>query len=784
MRRIRVSIDRPQIPAGQNITHIATSYQLSRSFRMDEEPQMLITQNLMDTYNILDWFTTVDIKENETVYARAKYHFNVNGNIVESYWSRVIPIDGRSSGLKLNSNVILTPTLDLELQDDLVHIKTSKFDVFSGPNIHKSTSWCVNDSDNIPVYKRKDDEDNLEDITITNPFQTGKIYSLEAKHINTYNVESNLGRKLYLNGGGELLLFEFYTPEEFIANRKFYFCLKIWTTKFASYDLEIRQDDNKVIKELKGHTKLVDSILLDNMDLYRNYKIYIRLTLTNETVTYYKEVYSSILKQNQIIPNRPNVPYPNKYEQKNDAITSGLACVTTRELFDKKIINTDFKNNSLYLFKEYDNKLQLLKELITFDGTLDIDYINIFQLPSHDILIDVTMYDEKRQLGSYFYICDYDPIKLELTLIKKIHREDERYSTSISNSMVVLDNGDVYWIPAYQTSKVESNNDSDKRFPLKLKKLDINTYEITEYDLPHNILYNGSLFRDMYNDIYTVCGSFKKEFTNENGTKTEWWNNEQRTIYKFNKNDNTWSEIIELPTSVPDNVYCLQAHLRLDGKIVMLNACHSGQGMAFSDAIIFDPITIKVTTEKTNLIVNYPIRNNIVFINGDIQRTTSKILDPQQVYTYFSDTTTFSDKDEIEDVTTEDFNLVVNDGEILNIEDIYKYKSIEINGNGIVYWYRPQGITRLDSKTLIVFENMTLTQQEFADMGYESILILDGNIFNIKADENFDNLPKYPPNWTETDIKSNLINDGDFKIPLKNNRSALVKESVKTFSRL
>lgn len=782
MRRIRVSIDRPQIPPGQNIKHIATSYQLSRTFRMDEDPQMLITQNLNDTYNLLDWFTTVDIHDHETVYARAKYHFNVNGAIVESYWSRVIPVDGRSSGLKLNSNIILTPTVNLDLQDDLVTIKTSHFDVFSGPNVHKASSWFINNSDNISVFKREEDEDNLEDIVVNNPFEMGKMYSLEAKHINTFNVESNYGKKLYLNGGNELMLFEFEAPEEFVFNRKFYYRLKIWTAMFLNYDLEIRQDDGKVVKELKSHTKLVDSILLNDLDLYRNYTIFVRLTLTDGTVTFFKHVYSAILKENQIIPNRPNLPYPNKYMRENDALTSGLACVTTRELFDKKIINTDFKNNSLYLFKEYDNKLQIIKELITFEDTLDVDYINIFQLPNHDVLVDITLYNSKRQAGSYFYIFDYNPITYEFTLIKKIYRQDERYSTSISNSLIVMDDGNVFWIPAYQTSKVESNNDSDKRFPLMLKKLDTRTYEITEYDLPHKIKYNGSLFRDMDNNIYTVCGSFQNEVMDENGSKVEWWNNEQRKIFRFNIIKKKWDEIATLPETVPTEVYCLQTHLRQDGKVVMFNASHSGKGLSYTDVIIFNPTNSVINVEPTNLKLTQPLRNNIIFLNGDIRRITSKILDPQQVYTYFSDTTTYSDKDDIEDTDTETTQLVVNDGEVLNIEDIYKYTSIEINGSGLIYWYRPQGITRLDSKTLVLFQKTSMTQQEFAELRYESILVLDGAVIEIKADENFENLPKYPPNWQETELISDTINRSKFTIPVKNNKSAFVKEEIKDAS--
>lgn len=745
LRRIRISVNSPMIPPGQNIRHIGTSYQISKSFRMDDEPDKIIEENINDTTNLKDWFTQVDIENNEVIYARAKYHFNVKGQLSASEWSRVIPIDGRSSGLKLESNILTTPTIDYNIIDDLITIKTSDFLTFSGPGTHTSTTYAITNSDNVPIYKRSQDEDNLTELSTDNILEKGKMYQVQAKHTNSYNVNSNYGKKLLYTGGNALIRFEFDAPEEFVINRNFYYRLKIWITMFKSYTLEIRDEHQKVIQKLENVTKLVNYILPDGLFTYQKYYIYISINLTNETSTVFELAHEFVLKENYIIPNRPLLPYPGKFAQEEDVMTNGIACVTSRELFDKKVINTNYKNNALYLHKEYNGKLQAIKEIYTFEGKLDVDYINIFQLPNHDILVDVCQYSDINQQSTTFFKFEYNSVTLELTYIKSKERMDERYSTSMSNSMVVLDNGEVYYIPAYQTDISDTTNDRGKRVPLTLRKLDIDKMEIEyEVPLPHKVLYNASLFRDMNNEIYYIGGSFHNEYiqAEDKSNHEEYWNIEQKEIYKFKKEDKTWEKVADMPTEWPITAYCLQAHLRCDGKVVIFNASHSGPSKNYQNAMIFNPADNNITVEELNLTTSAPLRNNLIYQNGDIKRITSKKIDPQQTYTYYSDTHTA--QADIEDSNVESKDLVVQDGQIVNIEDIYKYESVTINGTGILRWFRPQGITELDNKTLVIFKDTTFDQQDFYNRKYKKVLILDGTRLTIRGNSSFEDLPPRP----------------------------------------
>lgn len=71
---------------------------------------------------------------------------------------------------------------------------------------------------------------------------------------------------------------------------------------------------------------------------------------------------------------------------------------------------------------------------------------------------------------------------------------------------------------------------------------------------------------------------------------------------------------------------------------------------------------------------------------------------------------------------------------------IYKTREIQISRQyaifwytGLVKWYRPQGITVLNSKTLIVNRDTVIAQATLANRNFEQILVLDGCEFRINT---------------------------------------------------
>ena len=293
----------------------------------------------------------------------------------------------------------------------------------------------------------------------------------------------------------------------------------------------------------------------------------------------------------------------------------------------------------------------------------------------------------------------------------------------MSNSLVITKDGNAWYIPAYQTNKKDDN-----RQELKLRRFNttalINDKEIT---LPFKARYNVGMFIDHNNNVYIHSGSIINKYSTESGDRTEVWERSNNKIYLFNTNSESFTEYAEFPSEVPENVYCLHAFLRHDDKVVFFNACHSGSGMSFNKFI-----NLNLTDKTFELIdyngtINVPMRSQLKLIGGDIIRITSKIKDPQNVLVYRSNSRDALDIPDFTELAAESTDLIVTDGEVVAIEDIYKFKSIDIQGTGIVKWYRPQGVTILTSKTYICDKDNMFTATSFNAREYDSVLILDGN---------------------------------------------------------
>lgn len=749
MKRIRISVEPPLLPPEENVTHIATSYQASKSLDMDTDVDSILAENIYDTTNKIDWYTTVDVEEGEVVFVRAKYHFIADGAELSSEWSLPIIVDGRSSGLTINSDIVMTPTVKVDYVQDQINITTSKFDVFAGNDQHLATTYSVKDSNNKLIFRRAEDENNLTNVNIKNVFEKGKIYTVEAEHINAYNVASNPGKKLFNTGGNELKLFEFSHPEDFIVDRKCYFKVKIWTARFKSYNIQVRDERENVLVQVDNIERLVAFFIPDGRVFkpYSIYTIHIALNLVHQhegetvtTTTLWKKVFQGPCKPNYIINHRPYLPYPGKYAGTHHHYTDGLHCGIFRELFDFKFVGIDFKDNFLYLLKKYNGELEKIKEIHQLENSFDLDYVNVHQLPNHDILVDIVTYDNQKQATTQFFIFDYNPILYTFDTFKVYERIDERYSTAVANSMVVLDSGKVFYIPAFMTDVSVLENEREVAIDLKLRMFDPEELEIRETSLMNNERYNVGLFRDMNNNVYYFGGSFKRD--NDPTTNEYIWEMEQRKVYKLIQDNDlefeewTWEEVATIPEEVPLNVYCMQAILRQDGKIIFFNVAHSGGGIGWQNTLIFDPVTATFAIEPSNLTAGVPLRSAYIYQNGDIERVTSMAKDPQYTYTYFSDTRTYSDKPNVLEPETDNRDLLVNDGEAISIENIYYYNRIRIRGTGKLFWRRTQGITILDSKTLIVNKDMEISQQAIDQQMYKSVLILGDARLTVTANEN------------------------------------------------
>lgn len=759
MRVIKIRLDPPVLPTDGTLTLFATSYQWGLDYTF-EDASLIKGTDEKNTTDLYSKKISVDVADNVVIYVRVKYHFNYLNKNTNQYeekatiWSRAVPVSNKDNRLKLSSSIINTPILQANINDELglIEISGSDYGMYSGYTEHGYTNWRIEDLNNTLYFSREDDESNLTDIVAENNLDSGKIYRVMCQYGAVDNTESNYGVKLLPNYSPYAAVFEYDAPEDLVVNRQYYYRIKLWSTGFNYYDLKIV---NKVTEEVlytiekQAQTTNKLTITKDTYDEIQDVQIYINLHFkdtTGEYTTGWTLVKETSLSRNYIYPFRPKTEYANKYSDLKEVprlLTNGLTCITTRELFDYKTLCSDFTTNGLWIYTTAENTLKKIKKVYTFEDDLDFDYINIIQLPNHNVLIDTVEYGNDKQKYSKFYLFEYDSVKTELTLLATKVRYDERYCTSMNNSLAVDHKGNCYYVPAMKVP----GDGTEERETLILRKLNTETLEITDITLPFAAVYNVGMFVDYNNNFYVFGGcsriSYGTEVTDTDNAREEYWERTNSIIYKINTEDNTFTEFVSFDdTKLPTNVYTLHAFRRLDNKIVFLNACHSGDGMKYDQFVLLDIDKKEFTYTKLNGILNAPVRSQLVLISGDIVRITSMIKDPQYVLVYRSNSTEianiqdFGTIDEEAGYSNEFGNVIltVGDGEIVNIEDIYKYTSIVINGTGIVRWFTPQGVTELTSKTYIVYT--PTTSQDNKDFAtpcidwnanqYDSVLVLDG----------------------------------------------------------
>lgn len=736
MKKIKIVTDKLLLPDNSNITHTKTHYQMSTNIDFDKED--VIVYDNIDSKNLYGKIVEIDVDESTILYIRIKYYLNImqNNEIVEKVtsWSKILLVNDYNNNFILSSSIVITPEISSDMQQDTIIISGSKFEMFSGYGDHEYTNYYVTDIYGNSIYTKTKDRFNLTNIELNLTLPYNSLIKLGLSYKASTSYESNKAIQFINNVNTNNKLFKFDYPERFVNNRKFYYRLKLYTKDFLSYDLHIvNKKTQDVVLEVNDESKTTNVLTyhIEDYTLVQEFEFKIRLKFNNKTTeegysySDWKVVATLPLAKNYIYPYIRETKYCDKYEMVNDVSTSGIASSTMRETYDGYVIGTDFDNNCLWLYKNDEGTLTKIKKVFEFTHKLDVDYINVIQLPNHDVLVDTVTFTDTKQQESKFYLFDYNPIKQEFTLLNELVRKDERYNTAINNSLAVDNKGNVLYIPCFIADRKQN------RSMLKLRHLDTETMTIKkEYDLPKASLYNSSIVVDKDDNFYIFCGSNINKYENEHGDRTEVWNRDNNEIYKFNLETESYELFTEFPEEVPLNIYTMHAFRRLDNKIIFFNATHSGNGVEYNKFITLDVRTKEFSIKPVNGEINVPFRNNIVFTNGDIHRISSMVKDPQKHLIYRSNTRLADNIPDVTTIASEAKILVVGDGEVVTIEDIYKYEDIIIEGDGLVRWHRPQGITILTSRDLIVRKDTSLTMEEINDK-YESILILDGNQLEI-----------------------------------------------------
>ena len=742
MRKIRIKVSPPNMENIKDYEHFATSYLISKSIDFSNENNIL-KKNLRDETNKSEYVTDLDIQPFETVYVRIMFHFkNLTTNTeTTSAWSRTTPVSGDKEGFKLSDVIISTPIVNTEVNDETITIETKPMVIYSGSGLHTKTSWSVTDSDNNTIYKRLEDESNLTKLrTQSINVESNKAYVFQAKHITKTNNHSTYGKKIVMDYNRGLNLFDFNLVNEFTTNTKVYFKLTLYAPNFKSMDIEVRDKKGVVGTSLLNHTSLTGFIYTTPLTVNTVYDIYVRVKFTDNVVTVYRLQFTGmLLKQDTndlygpgdtVYPEKGvgsgNVSFGDIVVADKEGTTiikrSSVGVTSGYQMRDGNIVFTEFINNAISLYSFKGGSLSRIKRLFkpTNGSDLAIDYVNVLPLPNSDIVINYCTVDVKNKYKkSIFKKFSYDPVRRELKEIRTYEALTEELSTSVSTSAAIMNNGDIYYIPAIKKSGTTDTT-------LSLMKLNtVNMTVETVVTLPDKIKYNATLIRDIDENLYLFGGSTTKRL--HPTTKEDTWLRDINKVYKFNKGTRTFDYLnINFPLSWSKDIYCTQGYLRHDHKIVLFNSVHNGSELGNQKVLVFDPKTLKFTERSLYTNMKIPFRNNIVMRDGSILRISSKAQDPQASYIYASEYTSTSGKPitPINPVK----RLVVLTGTQIEIEDPYLYDSIDIQGTGKLIWLSNNGRIEYTSADLLITRNTVMKQSAYEAKRYGSVHLFDAEL--------------------------------------------------------
>ena len=731
IKTIKLAVDAPVLPGSGSLTHLGTSYEVSRipDFTIREEVILSISNS---AESLLEHRFTYDLQPNESLYVRTMYHFTGGAY---SNWSKIIPLQSDQVGIKMSSTIINTPRLTSNIDyssnlDGILTIETSEMTLFSGAGSHTSTSWVLEDVHGNTKFKRDNDVDNLTSISIGLDLITpGKIYIAKAIHHNATNASSNQGKVIIAPVSTVTSLFNLTTKYPLVKNKWMYFTLTLNTTEFKNIDIVIVDSNGNIVAQNLGQVTRTPRLFTGELIPFNNYTVKARLNLIGDTPTEYKNILSSVIRDNTIVDYNTEVTYLDKLSFNQPLLTGGPTTQVTRELESGFILLAKHNTNMLYNYRLIDNKLvEMGPSVAVGDHTFGKPVINVIPLYDGRVLVDYTTNGENGVwLDPVFQVFEFNPVTYKLTLSHINTRQDERYSTAVSTSAIAVDDGIVYYIP----SRIVVN---DVEQPLTMRRYDTNNNTmLPEIALPFTALSHVSM-GTIENGLFYVMGGCADPVTTELNIDTYVRSNDN--VYSYDTNTDTWEVVSSIAGIIPNTIYNLQLATRRDYKITIFNGTYTTSSVEDQSTYLFNPHDGTIVDNNNDTLDDLMYNSVISLRGGDIMRLSNRTLDPQTVYTYVSNTIG------IDEVTDQTLINVVNDlivpiGETITIESPYRYSSITILGDsdtntGTLRWLDGDVVHTFLWNDLLVTRPLEYINDLYTpSREWDSITILDDASFDI-----------------------------------------------------
>lgn len=729
MKNIRIRVDSPALPAGSSLSHTATSWQVAK-YPDFSNVDNIITESLEDSVNLLEYREALNLENDETVYLRTRYHFGEK----YSNWSRVTPINTNQKGIKISGAMVSTPVLNAKLSYDTdingeVIITGSDFNMYSGAGNHASTTWEVIDSNNVIIFKRDYDVDNLTEIKISNNlFEPHKAYEIKATYHSTTNANSNQGKTIYNAANAYNRLFKVIPVNPLIINTRQFYTLQLYTTVYKYIDIIIKDKLGNIVSSNYEQYTITPYVEGTNLVLNEYYSVYARVTLTNDLTTDYVLVYTGIAGQNVVSRYNPNITYTNKSTYVQDLITGGDTVQSIYELPTYSILFSKQNSNKVYLAEFDGNTLNVGNPAIVLEDNeiIGIPYINILPLSNNTIVINYSTELEGNNFrSSIFKLYNHNITSNTFTLLKTLTVNDQLLSTAVSGSAVVDLHNNVYFIPAREVD-VQNN-----LIPLSLYKLDTQSFTISKVaNLPFTANSFVSLATTIEDNLVIFGGA------NISGNNPDNYYRSNNDVYVYSKEENTFTKVMELPQEYYTDIYNIQSYMRSDGRIIGFNSVTDGTSVGNQNTLLIDLFNMTATINPNDNADNLVYRSTILLLSGDLLRISSQPLDPQKVFNYVSNTMSELNMQDDTNIITPIEELVVPAGTVVTIENITNFSNIVIEGTnmentGTLRWVTNSHVAEFKYNDMIILNDINMTYDELAAGNWRSINEFNGAILTI-----------------------------------------------------
>lgn len=746
MKEISIRVNPPALPAGADNslgrTHIATSYRISKNPNFNI-PEAIIFESLEDSNNLLELSTELDIKDNDTIYVKTKFHYLTSDNTYEQTpWSLASEVTADINKVKYPDTIVKTPTIEPEVDvNGFFTIKTIDKGIFTGKGKHERSNWKIRNSDNVQLYERPNDTDNLTKLKPEFDIENNKAYIVEAEHIYTDDNKTNLARNVLFTHSEGYGLYEFELISKFYIDTTIWHRVKIFVHNFKNYDLQITKPDGDVVRDLQEVPNLVHYISSYEFDKDTTYEWWLRIRFTDDSVTDWKRVHVGLALGE--VSNVESETYLSEITDGpqfhiEDSDFNDLSNINSFEISEGHFYWMN--NNKIILMKKEADTIKKVKDLYELKqlrntdtkkniDTAIIPYASFNKISEFEMLCSYKVLNNNDMYGATVFLrFELDPYALEIKLIDRLELKDEENGYGISNCLVNLD-GRSWWATYEQDPTVQPY-----RLGLKLFKLEVTEHEM----IPSTYIVDKSKRWAYAKTVRTK----NKEIGIIGGTDGSTTNiDTSELIYKRNINqslavvDNVkmikdtgsnYPSVSKGFTALTDiatinsvtwstEIYDLMPFSLNSGNIIIFNNSSSGTKLGEHNVLVYNGTTNTFSVEEYKTEMKVPFRNTVKMSNWDLLRISSNVENPQVSYIYLSTLSGNAGEGVSTQVKTYPSRLNM-DNEVTLIENPYQFghdaNGITVPANKKLYWNDKQQCREFNSYQTIYSRSLDLTSKK------------------------------------------------------------------------